>query len=260
VVDPNFFVNTKRVEQICNGLIEKGLNVAMEKVNGRPEQMNRFSDGLWKLLDRAGLKSVLIGAESGNEEVMRIINKDATVEDTIEFAHKAKQFNIKIVYAFMIFGTPHTDVEKTKQFQLQQYSDTLDLIKKILDISVYAHFLIFVYTPYPGTQLYDLCIKNGLREKKDLLEWSRYKITTSNVPWVPRRLAKKAPHIWNYLELYTIVCDKINSPAVSGIKKMFFKLVFGITNFRIRNKFFSFPVESLAFKFYENMKERLVKV
>ena len=108
IFDPNFFVDKERVRDICKGIINKRLNIRLGNLNGRAEQLLKFDDQIWRLLKQAGCTDIMIGAESGSEEILRHINKGASVEDTIEVKRLLSKYDIT-VYISLIFGLPSDD-------------------------------------------------------------------------------------------------------------------------------------------------------
>jgi radical SAM superfamily enzyme YgiQ (UPF0313 family) len=109
----------------------------------------------------AGLVKVSLAIESGSEYIRnKIMRKKLTTEkiyDVVEIC--SKHTNLFIVGYFVI-GMP----EET----LKTLQETYDMIKKLpLD-----NFAIYFATPYPGTELFDFCIKHNLllHKKEDYVE------------------------------------------------------------------------------------------
>lgn len=253
-LDPNFFVNKDRVIEISNGLLSKGIKISWEKVNGRPEQLSKYDDETWRLLVKAGLRSLFIGAESGDQEVLDIICKDSKVGDTLLLAEKAKKFGVKLFYSFIITGIPYHDTEKTADFQYRQYESTIDFINTLLSRDSNARVRTFFYAPYPDTGLYPLALKNGFKEPATLPEWAEYNIETNNLPWLPDRLARIIPHAERYIDIFIISKKKLENKRKGFIKTLVFKTVFVLSYFRLKKRFFIFPIESVLFRMYERIK------
>ena len=51
---------------------------------------------------------------------------------------------------------------------------TIDFSLKMCDAHPNISMTFSIYTPYPGTKLYDLTIKNGFRPPKNLEGWGKY--------------------------------------------------------------------------------------
>lgn len=176
IVDDDFFVDIKRVEHICNGIIENGWNrwgVIWESQGINIKTALRLTDEQLSLIELAGCRKVHFGIESGSEKVLDIIHKNITIEQVKEVSNKFKKHNIICQYNFMA-GFPEEsddDIRKTIEiaFWLMNNSDN----------SVISP--ICTYIPYPGTELFDCAIKKGYKQFDTLEEWS--KTDYSNPPW-----------------------------------------------------------------------------
>jgi radical SAM superfamily enzyme YgiQ (UPF0313 family) len=97
----------------------------------------------------AGLIGIIIGFESGNQRVLNFIRKGATVEQNYEAAAVCKELGIRIQANFML-GIPTETNE--------EMMDTFRMIEKIN-----PEFLgRSIYTPAPGSDLFEYCKKNNL--------------------------------------------------------------------------------------------------
>jgi anaerobic magnesium-protoporphyrin IX monomethyl ester cyclase len=73
--DSEFFINEKRVAQICRGMIDRGFHIKWGNVNGRADILMRYKEGTWELMRKSGLQSILTGAETYDPTVLKLINK-----------------------------------------------------------------------------------------------------------------------------------------------------------------------------------------
>ncbi|MBI5554284.1 MAG: B12-binding domain-containing radical SAM protein [Elusimicrobia bacterium] len=144
-MDDSFSVNSQRVEKICLEILKAKLNITWSCLT----RVNLVDDGLIRLMKKAGCTKIDIGIESGNPRVLQLIDKEITIQQ-IERAVKVMD-KYKIFWAgFFMFGFP-TETE-------EEIMDTLYFMKKIKP--GWANLSIF--TPYPGTKLYDLCLRYGI--------------------------------------------------------------------------------------------------
>lgn len=102
-----------------------------------------------RLMKKAGLSMFLIGFESGNQRVLNFLRKGTTCEKNLLAAKICKKYGIRIWANYML-GIP-TETN-------QEVMDTVRMIHKIKPYRPSPAF----YTPHPGSDLYDYCIKNGL--------------------------------------------------------------------------------------------------
>ncbi len=101
------------------------------------------------IMKSAGCIAIQVGIESGNNEILKKIRKNMTIEEALEACTIINKSGVKLS-VFFIVGFPD-ETEKSLQ-------DTICAIKKIKSYSV--HYNIF--TPYPGTETFDSCKKAGL--------------------------------------------------------------------------------------------------
>ena len=185
--DPNFFVNEKRVKAFCEGVIKRKLDIKWGRVNGSAEVLIKYSPGTWELMQRAGLFSILVGAESGYQVALDRINKKATREQLEELSRLANKHRIRVIYSFML-GIPldFTNPARQRTEFSKELSETLSFMDSLIKSGEgFARPILFRYTPYPGTELYNEAKMNGWDEPGSLEEWSTLNIrNTEKVPWL----------------------------------------------------------------------------
>ncbi len=101
-----------------------------------------------KTLRDNGLRLLLVGFESGNQDILNRIKKGVKLETAREFMKNCKKLGIAVHGTFMIglpVETPET-VEQTIRF-------ACELSPHTIQVSIAA--------PYPGTELYDQALANG---------------------------------------------------------------------------------------------------
>lgn len=110
-------------------------------------------------LKQAGCHCVWIGIDSGNRYIANdVLKKDIPNEKTLETCAYLQSLGIKVLTTNMV-GLPFETVERFK--------DTIELNKKIYSSRAVVSLAsgtgpkIFVFSPFPGTDLYDLCEKEG---------------------------------------------------------------------------------------------------
>lgn len=231
--DSNFFGNKERALEISMGFIKEGLNVGWF-VNARVDQLNKFSNDNWKLMKDSGCKQFLIGAESGSQQILDYIGKNITVEDTMKFLKKCKDFNI-IAECSLMVGFPESPKD--------DFRDTIHLIDKIISINKENRILVFFYTPYPGTPLFEKSIENGFVPPTSLEEWSKFSLKARNTPWVDKNLEHKfhfiIDHVFNYAFLPNLK-DSYIKKSRSLIPYYLYRI---LALLRWKYKFFHFPFE-----------------
>jgi len=104
---------------------------------------------LFKKMKNVGCEEVLIGVESGDDEIrMKMLNKRISTSVFKQAFSWAKEVGLKTT-AFVLIGLPD---ETPKKF--------INTIKFLSEVEADELFL-YVYYPYPGTKLYSYCLSKG---------------------------------------------------------------------------------------------------
>ncbi|HEX2769347.1 MAG TPA: hopanoid biosynthesis associated radical SAM protein HpnJ [Geobacteraceae bacterium] len=110
-----------------------------------------------KIMREAGLRHVVVGYESGNEQILKNIKKGVTREQAIRFTDDCRKLGITIHGAF-IMGLPGETRETIRE--TIEYAKALDLN------SIQASLA----SPYPGTEFYEQCRKEGWLSSEQFLD------------------------------------------------------------------------------------------
>ncbi|MFH1210757.1 MAG: radical SAM protein [archaeon] len=252
LTDTNFFVDQKRVKEICRGIIKEGIKVRIGSVNGRTEALLRYDEESMELLKKSGFDSFLIGAESGLQEDLDTIKKDATVQDTIDLTKKCKKYGFKIYFSFFIGLPPEPEkLEEYPRKLKREMKALVELIDKILKIEKEHVFYLLIYTPYPGSPLYEVTKKIGFKEPERLEDWINFEHDTSNTPWIPEKHVKFIDQL-NVLYLPFLtenVYKKLNNYGVVGkISRPFVRILHKIVKYRWERRKFGTPIEYYTLK------------
>jgi radical SAM superfamily enzyme YgiQ (UPF0313 family) len=252
IVDNNFFVDEQRVIDICKGLIKNKIKVKFGQVNGRTNNLVRYKSQTWKLMKKAGFYNILIGAESGHEETLHFIKKDATVEDTLKLANICNKYKIFLIVS-VIVGLP-TDkyfVDNKLAFQ-EDLDGVINLYNKICSTGSNHHLLTFPYAPLPFSPLYQRAISLGFKPPVTIDDWSNYEFTKVHVPWMPKDGYSKV-EVLNYISFCIGIDFKylLNSlPAFAEkVINPVIQLFKNIGRWRLKTRFFSFPLDMWVFNF-----------
>lgn len=165
--DNNFFVSEKRT-------VEFAQLIKPEKMNwwgmARIDTMSRFKDSTLELMREAGCRIIFFGAESGNNKILKQLDKGGTQNgNQIEaFAARMKKFDIVPEYSFVL-GTP----APTQQEVEEQIDFEIDFIKKIKAINPKTEIVLYTYSPVPteGSELYEQVLANGFQFPQKLEDW-----------------------------------------------------------------------------------------
>lgn len=114
---------------------------------------NELTEDVVKLLKDTGCSSIYFAIETGNEELRNtVLNKNITNEQIINAARFLKKHNIKFG-TFNMFGLPTETVKNS--------IETIKINQKIKPDFLHCS----VFQPYPGLEITDFAIKQGLLKK-----------------------------------------------------------------------------------------------
>jgi radical SAM superfamily enzyme YgiQ (UPF0313 family) len=135
---------------------------------------DNISEEILDAAKAANFKMISFGLETGNESLMKIINKGETVEDIVKAIRMTDRKGIAAATT-IIFGLP-TETRKDRW-------DTMRLTNSLPLSSVRFNTL----TPYPGTPIYEkLKAENKVFVKKDWANFAvQYMWEGDDLPYVP---------------------------------------------------------------------------
>ena len=152
--DDSFTLKKERVIKLCELILKSRLKISW-KCDTR---VNLIDYKLLKMMKKAGCVQINMGIECGNEKMLKYIKKGIDIPSIIKAFEIAHKVGIETLAYFMT-GFP----EETKK----DLADTVKLMMKVKP----SHPCWSIATPYPGTELYDLCKKEGLIKEKN---WEKY--------------------------------------------------------------------------------------
>ena len=112
--DETFFTKRKRVIQVAEQFIARKLNSTWAGTL-RGDQGNRMSEEEFDLCKTSGLRRVLVGVESGSQEMMDWLQKDIKMEHIWKVARRCADRDIAVIFPFIV-GFPGGIGKKRKSF------------------------------------------------------------------------------------------------------------------------------------------------
>lgn len=245
--EDNFFTDEKRVRSICEGLIDGKLKIKWS-TDARIDKVVKFSDEYFQLLKASGCAKLYLGAESGDQEVLDLIDKRIRVEDTLEVAELLDKHGI-IAEFFLIVGFP---VDPQKDLK-----HTLNMMRQIKKNFPNHQATPFLYTPYPGTKLFNLAVEKGLEVPIELEGWIRWTQHAPTVPWVDKKYADKIDRLTKFYFPFAYPSESLKNLMKDKKLGFLYKLIHRLARLRVEKNNFIFPVEWWMIKyFYYNIKRR----
>jgi len=220
--DETFFTYAKRIEALANGLTKAGTRFSWAGTM-RADQGERLPDEVWKLCKKAGLRRLLIGVESGSQEMMDWMKKDVKLTQVFYCADKCKELDIAVIFPFIVGFPNESD---------QSIADTIKVIKQLRKTSNKFDTPIFYFKPYPGSQITQDVVKNGYQLPKTTLDWGDFDYVGSSGPWVTSEKERFFEHFKFYLKL---AYNNKKNGLLYPIKKL--------SQWRCEKNQFKFPVE-----------------
>ena len=152
IEDDTFTINKKLVRDVCEGIRKRKIDIAWS-CNARAdldyETMKQMKD--------AGCRLLIVGCESGSNEILKNIKKETNIEQTKAFARDVKKARL-MMHGDFIIGLPG----ETKETAEKTLKFIKELKPNILQIAIAS--------PIPGTEFYRWCKENGYLLTDDLEE------------------------------------------------------------------------------------------
>jgi radical SAM superfamily enzyme YgiQ (UPF0313 family) len=153
VEDDTFSVDSERVFRVSEALAAAGNRLpwtANTRANLSLEAM--------RAMKKAGCRMLIVGYESGSQEILNGVSKGTTVAQNLEFSRRARKAGLMVHGCFMVGnpGETRETVEETLAMAMKLRPDT-------------AQF--FPIMAYPGTRLYRQYLQEGRLSTTDFSRW-----------------------------------------------------------------------------------------
>src|SRR3984893_12258456 len=173
--DETFFTKAGRVEAMADRIVESGMKITWAATM-RADQGIRLPDHVWVRCKQSGLRRLLVGVESGSNEMLKRIRKDIRIEQVFQTAEKMRRLDIGGHFPFIVGFPEETDAD---------VQAPLDCARTLRSMS--PHFLtpIYYFKPYPGSALVIEAVKRGFRLPETLEDWAKFDYVAGEPgPWV----------------------------------------------------------------------------
>lgn len=165
-VDDNFTLNGKFAREVCRAMIREGLGLRWRCTNGL--RLDSLDEQTLKLMEEAGCCSVYIGVESGSQRVLDRMGREAALQVMKEKVGLIARATGMHMLGFFIIGYPG-----------EERSDILRSIELAASLPLdMASF--FLFTPHPGTEVYEELEKSGRLKDVDWSAWHYDQVSVSN--------------------------------------------------------------------------------
>ena len=221
--DDNFFTDPARAQQIMEGFVREKLDIVWGKGDIRLDLLARMDDESIKLMERSGCHSLAIGIESGCQRVADLMRKSIDVSEAIPVNRRLAKYNMMVRYLFLM-GIPGEN-----ELDL---AESASLMLKLLDDNPKAINGVQIYVPYPGTELFELSMKHGLKVPDKLEDWITFGWINRRVgyPWLTPKM-KRMMRMLSFCGVFMPSDKGIKefsveiSPVISLIAKLYYPVV-----------------------------------
>jgi radical SAM superfamily enzyme YgiQ (UPF0313 family) len=245
IYDDDSFVDLNKMHTLLSEYIKRGFQkrLKLDFRGARINELDKMDDDYLKLMVKANVELLAIGAESGSEISLKKMNKGITVEQTIRVNKKLARFpSLKPHYNFLC-GIPGETIEDLIQ--------TKELLIRLINDHPGCYLGAGAdWKPIPGSAMTKDAVKNyGLRLPSDLIGWAAidsFDAEKLRYPWYTNEIN-------NYIKLLQIsgqlldrkIENELNS-LNRGIKKIAFffaKLYRPLLRLRLKFNFSRFLFE-----------------
>ncbi len=145
--DDSFTLRPEWVREYCETLKQRNIKIAW----ACQSRVDQTDESLLRQMKEAGLAQLDFGVESGSEKILKVLGKGGhgdRIEAVKNSFNLCRKLDIRTLATFII-GNP----EETRG----DIEESFNVAKEIKADYTAFYFL----TPYPGTEIYDMAIKNG---------------------------------------------------------------------------------------------------
>jgi anaerobic magnesium-protoporphyrin IX monomethyl ester cyclase len=233
--DMDFFVSEQRSRAIAEGIQDLGIHWWGL---GRVDTLMTYEESTLAALARSGLKMLFMGAESGSDETLKLMNKGgrSSTAQTLAIVERLKHHGIVPELSFVLGNPPDpiADIEQTIAF-----------IRQVKRINPDTELVLYMYTPVPqeGSVMLDEAVKLGFRFPQTLEEWA-------SDEWAEKALRRNPGTPWsndpirrrirNFETVINAVYPTTTDLRLHGAMR---KLLSTLAGWRYRLEFYAAPLE-----------------
>jgi len=173
--DETFFTRASRVAAFAEQLTDTGIRISWAATM-RADQGVRLPDEVWARCKQSGLRRLLVGVESGSDEMLRRIRKDIRIEQVFHTVDRMLKYGIAGHFPFIVGFPDESDAS---------IQETLECAKRLRALSPDFQTPIYYFKPYPGSELVRDAVDRGFRLPETLEAWSQFDYVAGLPgPWV----------------------------------------------------------------------------
>lgn len=232
--DETFFTYSKRIVQMSESLEKYGTKFSWAATM-RADQGSRMSKEEFVQCKKGGLRRLLIGVESGSQEMMDWLKKDIKVEQVLLCAERCKELDIGVIFPFIVGFPKESDasIEATKK-----------MISRLALMSPAFKTPIFYFKPYPGTQITNEVVASGeYTMPSSIEEWAEFDYVGSRGPWVSEAKFQDFEKYKFYLKVLARKRNPFNWPLTA------------VAKYRVKNQAFKLAIDKKVVELFIKEKK-----
>ncbi len=199
-VDDHFLLQPKRIQAICKGINDNGINIQW----GCEGRVDSTCMELFPAMAKAHCRTLMFGIESGSQKILARLKKEQTLAEIETAVNKAKDAGIEIVHGFFVVGSP----DETEEDMRQSFR-----FASKLRIDTFGFNRLCVYR---GTPLWQEYVRRGL--VNDATDWYKYFKCSSIDPTV---LPGEVIHRIRSEELRKLILYKLTRHTRQALKLLY---------------------------------------
>jgi len=241
LTDANFFVDLDRARAILEGVVREKLGLVFTRLHIRFDTVRRLTAEDYTLLERAGCRCLALGIESGSARIRELLRKPVDEGDLLEMNRRLSGTSIMPLYFFMM-GYPTETLEELRA--------TVRLFTRLVEENPKAAKSLNTYVPFPGTELFELAVKEGLRPPARMEDWCSfsYRNLGAGGAWLPVRM-RKTIEMLDFCAFFVGKRGYVQPfKGTSRLASAAARLYAPMARLRVRNLLYQMPLEVRAAK------------
>ena len=237
-VDNLFFLDQRASRRIMEGLVAARTSFTWY-AQCRADIAYRFGEDYVRLMRDSGCVRVFLGAESGSPKALKYLQKEIQVDHIVEAVRKLDAVGITSLLGLMSAFPTDT------QADLLMTMDLIDRLESRFP-RTFRQGGINLYTPLPGSEVFDDCVGLGFQPPTTLAGWGEVlRNDRLDRPWLDKGYAELAWRValvsrWSEAVRPAEVFQALRQGRLARAVRLVFAAIFRL---RWRRRFFKFPLD-----------------
>ena len=224
--DETFFTHVQRVDALAEQFLSRNLPITWTATL-RADQACRLGDDLFAKTVRSGLRRVMVGVESGSQEMLDRLKKDMKLDQVRRTAEMCARHGVGAIFNFIVGFPGESDASMQA---------TLALAKSLRRSNAEFETPIFYYRPDPGNQMADESAAQGYEFPRGLEAWADFDYVAGRGPWI-------SPRQWQTVERFKFYTRHAWKPGAWRWPLR------ATAQWRCEHDFYAMPVEKMIVDF-----------